>query len=354
MKKKVILTCLFILSIYPFMAQKTTYSLFDNIDKIIKNNNEHYMIIPHFEKKPVELEFIVFDSISEKRNTKLLFILAPTSRYIIHKGGPVWFVMKDSLFIHCEYNSEDKAINYFLGKKTGLYGFFNLNSFFASGVKPIAEGTLFINSPLPVIKEDVFLNRKFPRPENGIVSYDDVVHTWYDLLHTKQSLTLFTSIHDTTVIVKDIDLSVVPKLKYSMRSQFYHIPNLKEFKVFRIKSNDYLVSDSGKVFFIPPKEDVIQYRTDRLGNEFVLREDRYPVQVGYLQYEEEKNLFYFVDNDKDEVSFNCPFVSSSEEYEGLIGYIDSTHWLYKQYYKIREKYLKEGNIKQKSKNKEKK
>ena len=332
MKKNIVLMCLFILYSNSFMAQETKRNLFDNINKIIKDNNKYYIV----EKKPLELEFIVFDSISEKHNTKLK--LASTTKYVIRKGSPVWFVIKDSLFLLREYDSEDKnTINRF-GKRRVFYDFFDLNNFFDSKIKPIGEGSWFINSSLPVIREDVFLSTKFPRPEDAKAPYWDISHTWYDLIHTKNILTLFTSINDTTVIVKDIDLSSVPELSYSIRSQFYHIPNLKEFKVFRIKNDDYLVSSSGKIFFIPPKEKAAQYVKDRLGNEFPLQEDRVPIQIGYLQYEQEENLFYLVDNDKEEVFFNCPFVPLSKEYEGLIGYIDSKHWLYRQYNKIKKKY----------------
>jgi len=146
-------------------------------------------------------------------------------------------------------------------------------------------------------------------------------HTWYDYVHTTNEFTIFASIEDTILMVKDIVSIYASKktkdFEYHIREQFFTFHYLKKFNVFKIDSNYYLLNDLG---------------------DFYLLKDSVPKKIGYLKYQNIPQLFYLMDNDNQRLSFNCPYVSLYNEYKNLVGFIDNKHWLTMRYFYIKEKY----------------
>ena len=321
------------------IAQNKTINFIEILDKVCKNENKYYAAIPVWEGEKYFIHFLRFASTSVEYETKIF--LGPNDlvyycKRIVGKGYESWFV--DDKFMYIIHTFDKKNIE----KNFSACVYYSLSSIFSNKEILLKHGELLFSksSFLPVIKE--WWEEK---PFGKIPLYDDwekgrmetnrFTHTWYDMVNFNDSLTIYASASDTVLMIKDMAMKSNPHADYVIRGQIYIFPYLKEFKIFKIKSNDYLLNDRGELFIIPKEES--KY-IDRGDIKDIIREDRRPLQVGYFQYEKEKNPFCLIDNDSGQVYFNCPFIPSSKEYEGLVGYIDSKHWLYKQYNEIKERY----------------
>jgi hypothetical protein len=276
-------------------------------------------------------------------------------------------LFRSNLFVyHYHFTNILKSDKIKLPPSNGYpYCYYDLHSFFETDSNKTEAGETYFEKRLPIEGElfDINTNARMPLYENyrenrnpfkEIENINTVLkHKRYNILHTEKKITVFATINDTTLMIKDIDMNVLPQVKYSIRGQMYNFSYIEQFIVFNIGQNDYLVNDKGEVFIIPIEESRVLirediFRRDADGNKvsenrpFTVREDRKPILIGNFIFEKGNNLFYLIDNDSEQIYFSCPFVALSKEYEELVGYIDSEHWLYKQYNKIKGKYLEKN------------
>jgi hypothetical protein len=147
------------------------------------------------------------------------------------------------------------------------------------------------------------------------------LHTWSDIVHTKDEYTIFASISDTVLMIKDIPPTYSPTNRsYTIREYTYTFPHLGRFNVFKINDGYFVLNDIGDFYHL---------------------QDSMPRMIGHLEFQTVNQVFYLKDNDTGTLSFNCMFVPLFPEYDKLIGYIGPEHWLYTRYFTIKEEYMEE-------------
>lgn len=141
-----------------------------------------------------------------------------------------------------------------------------------------------------------------------------------DIIHTKNEFSIFASISDTTLIIKDIPPNYSPQNRqYTIREDTLYFPHLGKFKVFKISNEYYVLNDIGEFYHV---------------------QESMPKLIGNIIFNDQTEVFYLIDNDSGSVSFNCEFKPLFPEYKNLVGYIDDQHWLSRRYFEIKEKYVK--------------
>jgi len=147
------------------------------------------------------------------------------------------------------------------------------------------------------------------------------LHSWSDIVHTQDEFTIFASISDTILVIKDIPPTFsFENREYTTRSQTYTFSYLGKFNAFKIKDGYYILNDIGEFYHL---------------------QDSIAQKIGYLEYEAVQQVFCLRDIDTDSLSFNCKFVALFPEYSNLVGYIDKNHWLSKKYFEIKKQYIEE-------------
>jgi hypothetical protein len=257
--------------------------------------------------------------IEPAKKTKLwyrLFIQFDSSR-VINKGhvnmvsgenfnrARKWQILNDTLYFLFEAKTDR-----FFDPFAGLYDYYPMDTVFK--ITATGDGKF-----KHIRKYD--LSWSLGSHKNHIGEAHRSLHSWYDYIHTKEVFTMFSSINDTILVIKDIvEHQEWPKV--IERDHRYTFPHLGKFNVFKIDNGYYVLNDIG---------------------EFYLLQDSVPKMIGRLEYEDEKQVFYLKDNDTDRLSFNCRFIPLYPEYENLVGYIDPDHWLYNRYFEIKKKYMEE-------------
>ena len=357
MKIKVLIICVIICAT-DLTAQNNMNNFIENLNKIYRHNDLYYVrkCNDTNHKTNNVWNFFVFDSLSIKhtqltfsdQETKLVF--PNFEAKIIQKYNATqsfsnnWFIANDSLYILYNSKKESNTTRITIpNAEFNPFISFDIFSFFNKQDNVSNEGKHVFNEDLP-LKNIPEFSEEMPRYENNENQTSDIVniyeHKWFDMIFSEKYCIIIATINDTILAIKDIELDSISKVCYSIRGQMYHSEKIKFFKTFRVNQNLYLVNDAGEVFVIPEEKKrtfPIEYivRDENINRKktqmITAREDRVPEQIGYFLYENEQNPFYLIDKDNEKIYFNCKFVSLSEEYRDVIGYIDSENWLYKKY-----------------------
>jgi hypothetical protein len=275
----------------------------EHVEAIYKENRTYYMVIePKKKDRNWFYYFISFDSV-KVNNVGHANMFSYKNRDRVKK----WQIMDNTLYYLAVSGRRQDINNPYMNN----YYRYNLDSVFKIiefNLTTINKAPFFSHSlPLHVYRKDWLANYQY--------------HTWYDLVHTKNEFTCFTSLSDTTLIIKDIldDFSESAR-NVKIREQIYTFPHLGRFNVFKINDDDFVLNDIGDFYHL---------------------QDSVPKLIGHLEFQTVNQVFYLKDNDTGTLSFNCRFVPLYPEYENLVGYIDPEHWLYTRYFKIKEEYMEE-------------
>jgi hypothetical protein len=270
------------------------------VETIYKENGSYYTFIEPIQKTKLWYRlFIQFDS-SKVINKGHVNMASGENFY----RGRKWQILSDTLYFLLEAQT-DNFFNSFMG----LYNFYAMDTVFK--IKATGEGKFNYGR-----KYNLKLLGSF---KNHIGEAHYTLYSWYDYIHTKEDFTMFSSINDTILIVKDIiEHQEWPKVVE--REHRYTFPHLGKFNVFKINDGDFVLNDIGDFYHL---------------------QDSVPRKVGHLEFQTVKQVFYLKDNDTGTLSFNCRFVPLFPEYDKLIGYIGPEHWLYTRYFAIKEEYMEE-------------
>jgi len=293
-------TLMIVFCIFYTKAQKNIVS----IEEIYKDKGVYYTVVEsNVRPKQWFSLFIQFDSVAIINKGQACIV---NNEY--NSGVIKWQILHDTLFylsvtkIFSPENSRPYANSYFQYPLDTVFKMLDLNTVIMNRAKKYSWSLPF----------HTYYKNKFEI---------NAQHTWYDYVHTKNEFTIFASIADTILMVKDIPSTYASRkisdIEYHIREQFFTFHYLKKFNVFKLDSNYYLLNDLG---------------------DFYLLKDSVPKKIGYLKYQNIPQLFYLMDNDNNRLSFNCPYVSLYTEYENLVGFIDNKHWLTMRYFYIKEKY----------------
>lgn len=308
--KRILPILLFCLLIKLTVAQNTI----ENISRIFKEKNRYYTLVkPKIKKEKWYNLFVRFDSTKVLQTNHV-----DTENSSKLSSANKWFVCNDSLYYYSVRILETE----FNPIITSLYRYQIASAF---------EYVTFENS---ITNEARMFQFKIPTHTYKSIWYaqNPEIHTWSDFVYTPKELTVFSSITDTILVKKEI--FVRSKYRYDSKEYEIKFPYLGKFSAFKIKEAYYILNDIG---------------------EFYQMQDTIPQKIGYFEYKSEPVFFYLMDNDNDYLSFNCKFVALDTKYKNLVRYIDKEHWLYKQYFDIQKKYIKElHKLNEKAWNKKKK
>lgn len=300
MKLKLIIILLFLIT-----QQAYTQGKMERMEMIYKEKELYYMFIEPSQKNDRWYKLFIQFDVNDVLNTGHANSISSTTV----ESGRIWQILNDTLF-------------FLTVTETGGPNRLRLTAY---NQYPLDTVFKIVSSDDRVMN----MHRKFATsiPSHTYQYQADrfnwlvKLHIWSDIVHTKDEFTIFASVSDTILMIKDIPLTYSRENRdYTTREHTYTFPYLGKFNVFKIKDGYYVINDIG---------------------DFYLLQDSVPKKIGSLEYTKEKQLFYLKDNDTDRLSFNCRFVPLYPEYNDLVGYIDPQHWLYKKYFEIKKKYVKE-------------
>lgn len=275
----------------------------EHVEAIYKENQTYYMVMePETKDRNWFYYFISFDSIKVNNVGHANMF---SNKY--HNGVRKWQVMNNMLYYLAVSGPREDIYSPYIN----AYKRYSLDTIFKIGeynTTTANNARLFThNLPLHLYRKDWLSAYQY--------------HTWYDIVHTTDEFTCFTSLSDTILMIKDIlDNFSESARNIHVREHTYTFPHLGKFNAFKINDGYYVLNDIG---------------------EFYLLQDSVPKKIGHIEYKTEKQLFYLKDNDTGRLSFNCKFVPLYPEYNDLVGYIGHEHWLYNRYFEIKKKYMEE-------------